>query len=83
MRQWLAELAEAVPINPRVAFGGVRALDEERFLMLREVVVEGATVAPHTVIVRLSERGLIVDPRSYLSEEDLLPEDAISLDRRR
>jgi hypothetical protein len=71
LAQWVRDLHES-PINHRVRVRKVLELDESRFLLLSEVLVDGEVVSPSALLARLGEDGLIVEAHAYLSDEEIL-----------
>jgi len=68
LRDWLAEL-EASPISPQGRLREVRALDSWRVLVRCDVLVDGEPSGPLTLVARMGQSRLIVEARSYLTDE--------------
>ena len=66
IRQWLVESAEAAPLEPRAGSYQVTPLDERRFELTVELVVDGKPRATVSAVIRTNELGLIEDLRSRL-----------------
>lgn len=71
LRRWVSEL-ESAGANHLVRVRELRELDERRFVLLSEVLLGDELVSPSAMLAHLSERGLIVEARSYLSDEQTL-----------
>jgi hypothetical protein len=50
----------------------VRTLDERRFLLLSEVLLDGERISPSAMLARLTEEGKIAEVHAYLTDEQLL-----------
>ncbi len=66
VRQWLVEFAEAVPLEPHAGSYQVSKLDDRRFELLVEIVVDGEPRASVSCMIRTNELGLIAELRSRL-----------------
>lgn len=71
LRRWVAELGTS-EIKHQVRVREVRPLDESRFVVLSEVLLDGELVSPSATLARLNETGGIVEARAYLSDEQIL-----------
>jgi hypothetical protein len=71
LRRWATELGIA-EIGHEVRVREVRQLDESRFLLLCEVLVDGELVTPSAMLARLTEAGRIVEAHAYLTDEETL-----------
>ncbi len=71
LRRWVADLGEAA-VEHRVRVCSVRALDDGRFLVASEVLVDGELIAPSAMLARVGEAGRIVEAHAYLTDEQLL-----------
>ena len=71
LRQWVSELNTAM-IQHQVRVLDVRALDEDRLVVLSEVLVDGELLSPSAMVARLSRAGKIVEAHAYLSDRQLL-----------
>lgn len=71
LRRWVRELKQAL-IEHQVRVREVRVLDDIRFVVLSEVLLEGDTVSPSAMLARVSADGLIVEAHAYLTDEQLL-----------
>lgn len=77
LRQWVTDLGES-PIKHQVRVREVRTLDERRFLLLSEVVLDGELISPSAMLAHVDERGAIVKAHAYLTDEQMLAQlDAI------
>lgn len=54
-----------------VAVGGIRQIGPDRVAILGEIRDRGERLVPWGVVVRVRD-GLIIEPHSYLSDEELL-----------
>lgn len=50
----------------------VRTLDESRFLLLSEVVLDGEPISSSAMLAHVDERGAIVKAHAYLTDEQML-----------
>jgi SnoaL-like domain len=73
LRRWVTELRTG-DLGHRARVREVRVLDETSFMLLSEVVVENEVISPSAMLANLSEAGLIVQARAFLSDEELLRE---------
>jgi hypothetical protein len=71
LREWATELGIA-EINHTVRVREMRPLDERRFLLLCEVLVDGELLSPSALLARVTETGKIVQAHAYLSDEEVL-----------
>jgi hypothetical protein len=71
LRRWATELGIA-EIDHKVRVREVRPLDESRFLLLCEVLVDGELVTPSAMLASLTETGKIVEAHAYLTDEEVL-----------
>lgn len=71
LRQWVSELRTAM-IQHQVRVLDVRALDENRLVVLSEVLVDGEQLSPSAMVATLSQAGKIVEAHAYLSDRQLL-----------
>jgi SnoaL-like domain len=71
IRAWVTDLRSST-INHRVRVRKVLELDDRRFLLLSEVLLDGEVVSPSAMLTRLGEDGLIVEAHAYLSDEEIL-----------
>lgn len=71
LRQWVTDLGES-PIKHQVRVREVRTLDERRFLLLSEVVLNGELISPSAMLAHIDERGAIVKAHAYLTDERML-----------
>lgn len=70
MRRWVAQLGES-QIEHRVRVREVRPT-EDGFLLLSEVLLGDELVSPSAMLARLSDDGLIVEARAFLTDEETL-----------
>ena len=70
LRHWVEHLV-ASGASHQARVRRVRALDDERFAVLTEVLLDGEIVSPSAMVVRV-EDGLIVHVKAYLSDEETL-----------
>jgi ketosteroid isomerase-like protein len=71
LRHWVRALNNAM-VQHQVRVVDVRALDDDRLVVLSEVLVDGELLSPSAMIATLNEAGKIVAARSYLSDPQLL-----------
>lgn len=71
LRQWVADLRDS-PIKHQVRVREVRTLDEHRFLLLSEVVLDGELLSPSAMLAHIDDRGAIVKAHAYLTDERML-----------
>ncbi len=71
LRQWVADLRNS-PIKHQVRVREVRALDEHRFLVLSEILLDGELISPSAMLAHIDERGAIVKAHAYLTDEQML-----------
>jgi phage terminase large subunit-like protein len=71
LRQWVADLGRAA-IHHQARVREVEALDETRFLIISEVLVDGESMTPSAMLGRLGEDGKLVEARAYLTDEPML-----------
>ena len=50
----------------------VRELEEDRLLVISEVVIDGEVISPSAMLARLTEESRIIEARAYLSDEQML-----------
>jgi hypothetical protein len=72
LRSWLADLLDS-DAKHQVRVREIRALDDERLIVLSEVLLDGETISPSAMIATVRE-GKIVNARAYLSDEATLAE---------
>lgn len=72
LRNWIRDV-RATGRGDTVVPREIRRLDEERWAVLGELVVDEAPVSPFASLIDMS-RGLITEAHEYLSEESLLRE---------
>lgn len=73
LREWMARLT-ASDLGHQARVREVRVLDENRFMLLTEVLVEDEVLSPSAMLARLGDSGLIVEARAFLSDEQMLRE---------
>jgi hypothetical protein len=73
LRRWMSELVES-GADYRVRVREVRALDDDRFVVLSEVLLGDERITPSAMVAQLGEDDRIVESRSYLSDEQVLRE---------
>jgi hypothetical protein len=73
LRRWVEDLLAAT-VQHQVRVREVRVLDERRFLILSEVLVEDEVRSPSAMLTQLNETGLIAEARAFLSDEEMLRE---------
>lgn len=71
LRRWVEEL-RAASIQHTGRIREVRLLDERRFLILSEVLVDGEFVSKSAMLAERNPRGEVVEARAYLTDEELL-----------
>lgn len=71
LRRWVADLRSAT-IQHQARVREVRALDERRFVILSEVLVEDELLSSSAMVGRVDDEGRVVEARAYLSDEELL-----------
>jgi hypothetical protein len=71
MRRWVSDLKTSQAMH-QVRVHEVRALEERRFLVLTEVILDGESASPAALLGRLGDTGKIVEAHAYLSDEELL-----------
>jgi hypothetical protein len=71
LRQWVDDLARA-PVHHQARVREVQVLDENRFLVLSEVLVDGEPMSPGAMLARLGEDGKLLEARAYLTDEPML-----------
>jgi ketosteroid isomerase-like protein len=71
-RSWAEDLAAAEATH-QVRVRDIRVLEDRRFLVLSEVLLDGEVVAPSAMVAKLEE-GKIVEAHAYLSDEAMLTE---------
>jgi hypothetical protein len=71
LRRWVEELG-ASEIEHQVHVREVRVLENNGFLVLSELLLDGKLVSPGAMIARLGEEGTIVEARSFLTDEEML-----------
>jgi hypothetical protein len=71
LRSWMAQLC-ASQAEHQVRVREVRALDESRFVILTEVLLDGELISPSAMLARLDGEGRIVEAQAYLTDEQLL-----------
>ncbi len=71
LRRWVSEL-ETAAVQHRARVREVRILDERRFAILSDVLVDGELLSPGAMLAILSDDGKITKARGYLSDEQLL-----------
>lgn len=72
MRRWVTELRESAIEHHQVRVREVRAVGDDRFVVLSEVLLGGETVSPSAMLARVSAAGLIVEAHAYLTDEQML-----------
>jgi len=72
LRCWVAELV-ASGAQHHVRVSEIRKLDDRRFLLLSEVLLDGEAVAPSAMVAKLAG-GKIIEDHAYLSDEGMLVE---------
>jgi hypothetical protein len=70
LRRWMADVVAGGGAH-QARVRAVRVLDDERFAVLTEVVVDGEVIAPSAMVVRMQD-DLIVHLKAYLSDEQTL-----------
>jgi hypothetical protein len=73
LRLWVSEL-DTAPVKHQARVREVRELDERRFAVLSEVLVDGELPSPSAMLASLTGEGKIVEARAYLSDEQTLAE---------
>lgn len=71
LRQWIGDLARA-PVQHQARVREVEILDNDRFLVHSEVLVDGEPVTQSSMLARLREDGKLVEGRAYLTDEPML-----------
>jgi hypothetical protein len=71
LRAWVSDLEES-PSEHQVRVREVRLLEDERMLVLSEVLLDGEHVTASAMIARLNDTGKIVEAQAYLSDEEML-----------
>ena len=71
LRRWVSDLG-ASGAKHQVRVLEVRRLDDSRFLVLSEVLLDGDLISPSAMIARLDEANKIVEARAYLTDEQML-----------
>lgn len=71
LRQWVQEL-DTAQIQHQARVREVRILDESRFLILSEVLLDGELVSPSAMLSRLADAGGIIEAHAYLTDEQML-----------
>jgi len=71
LRRWVSDLGSS-RIKHQVRVREIRVLDESRFLVLSEVLLDDEVVAPSAMLTRLTDAGLIAEAQAYLTDEHLL-----------
>jgi ketosteroid isomerase-like protein len=70
LRTWVADLV-ASGAEHQVRVREVRALGEERLILLTEVLLDGEAITPSAMVATLRD-GKIVEAKAYLSDETTL-----------
>lgn len=71
IRRWIRDLGRS-QIKHQVRVREVRVLEEDRLLVISEVVIDGEVISPSAMLARLTEESRIVEARAYLSDEQML-----------
>jgi hypothetical protein len=71
LRKWVEDLGHA-SVQHQARVRGVEALDENRFLVHSEVLVEGEPISASSMLARLGEDGKIIEASAYLTDEPML-----------
>src|SRR5438552_4370801 len=71
LRLWMQELVAGGAVQ-EARVREIRPLDERRFLLLSEVLVDDTLLSPSAMLACTNEDGLIVEAKAYLSDEELL-----------
>lgn len=71
LRRWLEDLAGAT-VHHQARVREVEVLDDERFLVHSEVLVDGVVMTPSSMIAKVGGDGKLTEARAYLSDEPML-----------
>jgi ribosomal protein S18 acetylase RimI-like enzyme len=71
LRRWAGELSES-QLKHQARLREIRVLDENRFLALTEVLLDGELVSPSAMLAHIDAAGRIVEAHAYLSDEEML-----------
>jgi SnoaL-like domain len=71
LRQWISDLGHA-KVQHQARVREVELLEENRFLVHSEVLVDGELMTRSAMVARLGDDGKIVEAQAYLSDEPML-----------
>lgn len=71
LRRWVEDL-DLSEVQHQVRVHEVRALEDDRFVVLSEVLLDGDLVSPSAMLARLGDSGRIVEAHAYLTDEQML-----------
>lgn len=71
VRQWVEDLARA-PVQHQARVRHVEAIDEDRFLIHSEILVDGELMTASSMVARLGDNGKLTEGRAYLTDEPML-----------
>ncbi len=71
LRRWVDHLHESKIVH-RAQIRELRVLDENRLMILTNVLVDGELVTEAAMLTRLTDDGAIAEIHAYLSDEEML-----------
>lgn len=71
LRRWVSHLDESRIVH-QAQIREVRALDDNRLMILTNVLVDGELVTQAAMLARLADDGKIAEIHAYLSDEEML-----------
>jgi SnoaL-like protein len=71
LRRWFEEMGGS-EIEIQIRVSEVRALGDDGFLVLSEILLDDKLVSPAAMLARLAGDGRIIEARSFLTDEEML-----------
>ena len=71
LRRWFEEMGGS-EIELQIHVREVRALGDDDFLVLSEILLDDKLVSPAAMLARLADDGRIIEARSFLTDEEML-----------
>ena len=78
LRIWVTALRGS-KLNHQARIRAVHVVDEQRVLLLTEVLLDGDVISPSAMMATISAEGLIVAAQAYLSDDDMLKQVGVAL----